>query len=414
MRCWTRILCVFWLALVAGAENFLEALTRMKDGFDRATQRERDDVKALRRLAQDMKKLAGSVNEQDPMSRYFWRLRMDTVKRLRRWDLTVKYAWKAARNVHCQNAGDGCLDDVIHSGILAVYRQDADVAEAKRLFDFARGLPVAEGMAAFRKNLLTWPSHFQLTNTVVHSLPSKNFWDPADFPLALRLQQALPDILAELDFVLPALDAAPRRFEYIEKLGGEYKQRRNSDFLDNARELCDPEDASKPALALGLPCWEELMFYYAEKSGGKVGHWVDDHCHLAPKSCAALQEPGLIGDIGLNHTGVPGKAGFVMLHPNSRIAAHTGVHNARLTLHLGLRIPEGSYIEVNGERRSWKVGEVLILDDSFVHFVGNPSDEDRVILLAHVWHPSLVETRGGYNAGVTSGWAPRAERGSEL
>merc|ERR1712061_885609 len=101
----------------------------------------------------------------------------------------------------------------------------------------------------------------------------------------------------------------------------------------------------------------------------------------------------------MQHTGVPGKASFIILHPNSKIAAHTGAQNGRLTVHLGLRIPKESYIEVRGERRSWSEGQVLILDDSYVHFVSNPSlSEDRVILLAHVWHPTLVKLHG-YKSG---------------
>merc|ERR1711908_49620 len=115
------------------------------------------------------------------------------------------------------------------------------------------------------------------------------------------------------------------------------------------------------------------MFYAAEKAGGGVGHWSEEHCARAPKTCAVLQDAGLTGDIGLSHKGVPGKAGFVVLHPNSRIAAHTGVHNHRLTLHLGLKVPEGSFIRVRGEKQTWQEGRTLVLDDSFIHHVENPT-----------------------------------------
>ena len=73
--------------------------------------------------------------------------------------------------------------------------------------------------------------------------------------------------------------------------------------------------------------------------------------------------------------------------------------HTRLTCHLGLNVPDGAHITVAGEQRTWSEGRVLVLDDSFVHWVNNTAATDRYILLFHVWHPDLVRQRG-YEAGM--------------
>ena len=58
--------------------------------------------------------------------------------------------------------------------------------------------------------------------------------------------------------------------------------------------------------------------------------------------------------------------------------------------HFGLQIPaNGAGIRVGSEERGWKVGQTTVFDDSFDHEAWNDSQEDRYVLHAHVWHPSL-------------------------
>lgn len=40
--------------------------------------------------------------------------------------------------------------------------------------------------------------------------------------------------------------------------------------------------------------------------------------------------------------------------------------------------------------RSWKEGEILILDDSFEHEVWHNGTSSRLILIVDVWHPELT------------------------
>lgn len=81
---------------------------------------------------------------------------------------------------------------------------------------------------------------------------------------------------------------------------------------------------------------------------------------------------------------------FSILQPRTRIEPHHGVTNARLVVHLPLRVPAGCYLELVGVgRHHWREGEVFAFDDTFLHAAENPSDEVRGILLTDAWHPEL-------------------------
>ena len=57
-----------------------------------------------------------------------------------------------------------------------------------------------------------------------------------------------------------------------------------------------------------------------------------------------------------------------------------------------------------GERRGWAAGEVLVLDDSYVHSVSCAScDSDRYILLVHLWHPAVRQL--GWEDENAAAWA---------
>jgi aspartate beta-hydroxylase len=82
---------------------------------------------------------------------------------------------------------------------------------------------------------------------------------------------------------------------------------------------------------------------------------------------------------------------FSILQPRTRIEPHYGVTNARLVVHLPLRVPEGCYLELVGVgRHHWREGEVFAFDDTFLHAAENPTDQVRGILLTDAWHPELT------------------------
>jgi len=80
---------------------------------------------------------------------------------------------------------------------------------------------------------------------------------------------------------------------------------------------------------------------------------------------------------------------FSVLAPHTRIPPHHGETNARLVVHLPLIVPSGCWYRVGFEERRWKVGEVLIFDDTIEHEARNDSDEVRVVLIFDVWNPLL-------------------------
>lgn len=89
---------------------------------------------------------------------------------------------------------------------------------------------------------------------------------------------------------------------------------------------------------------------------------------------------------------------FSVLEPNSRIAPHTGITNARLISHLPLIVPEDCGFRVGGETRSWETGKMMVFDDMTVHEAWNESDRIRVVLIADLWRPELS---AGERAAVT-------------
>ena len=80
---------------------------------------------------------------------------------------------------------------------------------------------------------------------------------------------------------------------------------------------------------------------------------------------------------------------FSVLEPNSRIAPHTGITNARLIVHLPLIVPDDCGFRVGGEERRWEVGKALVFDDMTMHEAWNNSDRIRVVLIADLWRPEL-------------------------
>lgn len=80
-----------------------------------------------------------------------------------------------------------------------------------------------------------------------------------------------------------------------------------------------------------------------------------------------------------------------LLRPHSRIPAHTGMVNCRFVCHLPLIVPPRCRFRVGAETREWKVGELMVFDDSVEHEAWNDSDEDRLVLIFDVWRPEVSE-----------------------
>ena len=115
----------------------------------------------------------------------------------------------------------------------------------------------------------------------------------------------------------------------------------------------------------------------------RLGVWNTENCKEFPKTFELIRSLR----IPLAVRGVC----FARQAPSSGVQPHSDGRNFILTSHLGLKIPEGCWIEVGEERRSWEEGKLTTLDTSFTHSTGNPSSSDRHVLIIDFWHPELTE-----------------------
>lgn len=99
---------------------------------------------------------------------------------------------------------------------------------------------------------------------------------------------------------------------------------------------------------------------------------------LYPKTCKVLST---IPEVKL--------AMISILEPGAFISAHHGVFKGCLRYHLGISTPNDDkcFIEVDGEKYSWRDGEDVMFDDTFQHSVANNTDQTRVILFLDVERP---------------------------
>jgi len=115
----------------------------------------------------------------------------------------------------------------------------------------------------------------------------------------------------------------------------------------------------------------------------RLGVWNTENCAKFPKTYALLKEL----DIPLAVRGVC----FARQTPGSGVQPHSDGRNFILTSHLGLKIPEECWIKVGEEEETWTEGKLTTLDTSFEHSTGNPSLEDRHVLIIDFWHPELSD-----------------------
>ena len=83
---------------------------------------------------------------------------------------------------------------------------------------------------------------------------------------------------------------------------------------------------------------------------------------------------------------------FSLLRAHAKIPPHTGMINTRYVCHLPLIVPRGCGFRVGEETREWRVGELMVFDDSVEHEAWNNSNQDRLVLIFDVWRPELSES----------------------
>ncbi len=195
-------------------------------------------------------------------------------------------------------------------------------------------------------------------------LAQRQFFERDEFDWVSELEAATPAIKAELEALLEqGADFQP----YIE----EERNRPHREFHG----------------LHGNDSWTALYLW----RDSRLNEEVAARC---PATMAALAKVPL-SRIGARTPSVL----FSKLTPGAHIPPHRGMLNCRLICHLPLIVPDGCWLRVGNETRTWHEGQLLIFDDSIQHEARNDSGETRIILLFDIWRPDLSEDeRAGISA----------------
>lgn len=193
-------------------------------------------------------------------------------------------------------------------------------------------------------------------------LPNTPYHDATLQPWAERLRGAFPQIRAEAQRVIAEDRALP---SFVDVPQG----RTMGDYVGGAGDV---------------PAWEALFFY-------RLGRRYDENHARCPHTSALLESI----DLCRIDAQAP-EILFSVLRPGSHIKAHYGVSNIRLVMHLPLIVPPDCALNLvgNGEH-TWREGELVMFDDTYLHEAWNRSERTRVVLLMDCWNPhlSMIERR---------------------
>lgn len=80
---------------------------------------------------------------------------------------------------------------------------------------------------------------------------------------------------------------------------------------------------------------------------------------------------------------------FAELPAGSHLGKHRDPYAGSVRFHLGLQTPndDGCFIEVDGQRHSWRDGEAVIFDETYVHWAQNATQQTRIILFCDIERP---------------------------
>ncbi|WP_199287853.1 lipid A hydroxylase LpxO [Kushneria phosphatilytica] len=80
---------------------------------------------------------------------------------------------------------------------------------------------------------------------------------------------------------------------------------------------------------------------------------------------------------------------FAELPAGSKLMKHRDPYAGSIRYHLGLRTPNDDrcLINVDGESYSWRDGQAVLFDETFIHYAENYSDQNRLILFCDIERP---------------------------
>ncbi len=125
------------------------------------------------------------------------------------------------------------------------------------------------------------------------------------------------------------------------------------------------------------------------------GVWFEDYINLFPKTVKVIQE---IQD-KFGHDLPVASMRLSTVDQGTTVRPHCGSGNHKVRVQLPLYVPKkcemfGTFfcgIQAGNEKRPYKEGKVVILDDSYVHHVWNRSSEPRSVLFVDIWIKGISE-----------------------
>jgi hypothetical protein len=187
-------------------------------------------------------------------------------------------------------------------------------------------------------------------------LPQRQFYERDEFPWSADLERRSGAIRREVEALL---DAAAEFTPYVER----QHDRPARDFFGLQAD----------------PRWSAFHLY-------RNGEVVKENAARCPETMHAL------ANVPLSHVGERTPSVFFsLLRPGAHIPPHRGMLNCRLICHLPLIIPDGCWLRVGNETRTWESGKLAVFDDSIEHEARNSSDQLRIVLIFDIWRPELSE-----------------------
>lgn len=186
----------------------------------------------------------------------------------------------------------------------------------------------------------------------------------------------------------PCLEAKPLHDQHSYPWA-EILRQASADIRNELWQVCDMFSRSQyQSDSRGEKHWSTYLFYSRCRP-------QQQHLEACPRTREALAQ--------IPHNSL--LVAFSALEPGGALTPHTGPTNASLTAHLGLVNCEKTRLWAGGQTAQYRDDQVLVFDDSFVHWVHNDGTERRYSLMITFWHPELsaLERQWMYGAIRTFG-----------
>lgn len=176
--------------------------------------------------------------------------------------------------------------------------------------------------------------------------------DPDEYPELAALSDNHQDIVAELDHVQL----------WLEYRSDSYDEQGRCIFLNGDGWQIWP-------VYFGLTSPQDVV-----KVDGMTDDEVGTFCSMLPADFPATHD--LLSCIPtINY------AAFSRLSPRASLASHAHMNPDSLIMHMGLQVPPGCGLMVDGKVETWKrPGQQIIFDDNLMHSAWNNSEQDRIVL----------------------------------